>query len=64
MAFEDFIARINLLVAQMENEPEDAHEILEQLHQELNQMKATGQPLPEDLVLLEQRLDREYRRKR
>lgn len=63
MAFEDLFARINLLLTQMENEPEDAHEMLEQLHQELNQLKATGQPLPDDLVKLEQRLEQELVRR-
>ncbi len=59
MVFEDIILRINLLFSEMENEPEDAHEMLEQLHQELNQLKATGQPLPDDLVHLEKRLEKE-----
>ena len=60
MAFEELIARINMLVSDMENEPHDAHEILEQIHLELNQLRATGQPLPEDLVQLEKRLERDF----
>ena len=60
MAFEELIARINLLFSDMENHPHDAHEILEQIHLELNQLKATGQPLPEDLIELESRLEREF----
>ena len=60
MAFDDLIMRINMLFTEMENQPEDAHELLEQIHMELNQMKATGQPLPEDLVLLEKRLEQEF----
>ena len=60
MAFEDLIARMNLLLNEMEPHAEDAHEILEQIHLELNQMKATGQPLPEDLVRLEKRLEAEF----
>lgn len=60
MAFDDLIARIGLLVNEMENRPEDAHEILEQIHMELNQMRATGQPLPDDLLELEKRLEREF----
>lgn len=60
MAFEDLKARINLLLTGMENLPEDAHELLEQIHQELNQFKATGQPLPEDLAKLERRLAEEF----
>ena len=60
MAFDDLIARIGLLVNEMENRPEDAHEILEQIHMELNQMRATGQPLPDDLIELEKRLERDF----
>ena len=41
MSFEDLMARINLLIRGAEQEPEDAHELLDQLHLELNQMRAT-----------------------
>ena len=61
MAFEDLIARINLFLSDVENEPKDAHELLEQLHLELNQLRATGQPVPEDLLRLERQLDEEFR---
>ncbi|MEM6463073.1 MAG: hypothetical protein AAF724_14265 [Pseudomonadota bacterium] len=60
MAFENLITRINMLFVEMENQPEDAAELLEQIRLELNQMKATGQPLPEDLVRLEERLEKEF----
>ena len=60
MAFEDLIARINLFLSDVENEPKDAHEILEQLHLELNQLRATGQPIPDDLARLERQLDEEF----
>ncbi len=62
MAFEDLMARINLFLSEAETEPHDAHEILIQLQQELNQMKATGQPLPDDLLNLEMQLDKEFTR--
>jgi len=60
MSFEDLMARINLLIRGAEQEPEDAHELLDQLHLELNQMRATGQPIPEDLARLERRLEDEF----
>ncbi|WP_421853106.1 hypothetical protein [Oricola sp.] len=60
MAFEGLITRLNLMFQEMENQPEDAHELLERIHLELNQLKATGQPLPEDLLALEQRLEEEF----
>ena len=60
MVFDDLITKINMLFVEMENQPQDATELLEQIRLELNQMKATGQPLPQDLVDLEERLEREF----
>jgi len=64
MAFDAIIAEIKLMFQRMENQPEDAHEILERIHLELNQLKATGQPLPDDLVELEKKLEDEFARRR
>lgn len=60
MAFEDLKAQIGLLVSQINNQPEDVHELYELLHQKLNEIRATGQSLPEDLVKLEQRMLKEF----
>lgn len=60
MAFEDLIAKINLFLSDVENDPEDPHELLEQLHLELNQMRATGQPIPDDLARLVKALEDEF----
>jgi len=60
MAFDELLLSISMLVTEMENQPEDAHEILEQLHLQLNQLRATGLPLPDDLVELEKRLEEEF----
>jgi hypothetical protein len=62
MAFEQLRAEIEQLVQQMENEPEDIHELHARIRSKLNELKATGMPLPDDLVALEKRLDREERR--
>src|SRR5688500_20412224 len=61
MAFEQLKAEIAMLVQQMEDEPEDVHELHARIRQKLAEMKATGQPLPDDLVDLERRLDSEER---
>ena len=61
MAFEDILARIQLLLTEMQNQPADEHELLEQVHAELAQLKSTGQPLPEDLVELEKQLETLFR---
>jgi len=63
MAFEGLITRLNMLFNDMENQPEDAHELLEQIHLELSQMKATGQPLPDDLREFEDRLNAEFEKR-
>ena len=50
------IAAINLLVEQMDHEADDLHEVHLKLREHLDQLKATGMPLPDDLVELERRL--------
>ena len=52
----ELIAAINLLVEQMDHETDDLHELHLKLREQLDQLKATGMPLPEDLVKLERRL--------
>jgi hypothetical protein len=61
MAFEDLKAEIALLLNQMENQPEDRHELYLQIREKLNEMRAFGLPLPEDLVRLEKELEAEFR---
>ncbi len=53
----DLIAAINTLVAQMESRPDDLHEVHIKLRETLGQLRATGMPLPDDLVELERRLE-------
>ena len=60
MAFEELKAQIGLLLGQLTNSPKDLHELYEQIHQELNVLRATNQALPDDLVELEQRLLNEF----
>lgn len=57
MALEEIKARINLLLQEMVNQPEDEHEIQEQLREKFSELRALGLPLPADLVELEQRLE-------
>ncbi|TPI13517.1 MULTISPECIES: hypothetical protein [unclassified Mesorhizobium] len=57
MALESLKAQIGLLLEEMVNQPEDEHEIQEQLREKLREMRAMGLPLPADLVELEKRLD-------
>jgi hypothetical protein len=56
MAFEAIKTEIRALLEQSIEQPEDTHELHQQLIERLNEMKATGMPLPDDLVELERRL--------
>jgi hypothetical protein len=56
----DFAIDISLLFEQMVEQPEDAHELAAQIREMLNEMKATGMPLPEDLVELERKLEEDF----
>jgi hypothetical protein len=62
MAFEVLKAEIGLLLTQMENEraPEDRHELYLQIARRLSELRAYGMPLPQDLVALEEALEREF----
>ena len=60
MALEELQSQISLLVSQINNQPEDVHELYEQLHQKLNELRLTGQPLPQDLIDLEKRMLKEF----
>ena len=62
MALEELQTQISILMSQINNQPEDVHELYELLHQKLNEFRSTGQPLPEDLVKLEQRMLEEFPR--
>ncbi|HEY8276135.1 MAG TPA: hypothetical protein VIG52_03965 [Methyloceanibacter sp.] len=60
MAFEDLKAELALLLNQMENQPEDRHELYLQVREKLNEMRAFGMPLPDDLVRMEKDLENEF----
>jgi hypothetical protein len=62
MAFDQIKLEISKLLTEMQNQPEDKHEIYLSLVEKLNQLRATGMPLPEDLVNLEKELEAEFTR--
>lgn len=57
MPFESIKARMALLLEQMVHQPEDMHELQETLREELAELRASGLPVPLDLVELEKRLE-------
>jgi len=60
VAFESIKAELDLLLAEMINQPQDVREIREQVREKLNELRAMGMPLPADLVELEKRLDEDF----
>lgn len=60
MALEQLKAQISLLLEEMVNQPQDEHEVHEQLREKLAELRAMGLPLPDDLVELERRLDADF----
>ena len=60
MAFEAVKAEIGILLTRMQNEPEDSHEIYLHLMEKLNELKAFGLPIPDDLARLEAALEAEF----
>ncbi len=56
MDTDELRAAINLLMTEMEEQPEDLREIHLRLIELLDQLRATGADLPDDLVALERRL--------
>ncbi len=60
MAFDDVKAELGILLTRMQNEPTDKHELYLQLMEKLNELKAFGMPLPQDLVAMEKALEAEF----
>ena len=53
-------AEISLLLKQMENQPEDAFELYEQIREKIGEMRAFGLPVPADLLELEKKLEKDF----
>ena len=60
MAFDDVKAELGILLTRMQNEPTDKHELYLQLMEKLNELRAFGMPLPQDLVDMEKALEAEF----
>ncbi len=60
MAFDEVKAELGILMTRMQTQPEDRHELYLQLMEKLNEIKAFGMPLPQDLVEMEKALEAEF----
>ena len=64
MAFDDLEAELALLLNHMNPPPEDPHELYLRIFEKLNEFKALGLPLPDDLVRAEKELERHFESQR
>ena len=60
MAFEDLKAELRLLLGQMESQPEDLHELYLTLREKLNELRALGMDIPEDLASAEKAMEARF----
>ncbi len=60
MNIDDVKAELGILMTRMQNEPADRHELYLVIMEKLNEMRAYGMPVPEDLVKLEAALEAEF----
>ncbi len=60
MNIDEFEAQIALLLTRMEDKPENRHDIYFMIHEKLNELRASGMPLPDDLLELEATLEKEF----
>jgi len=60
MSSEDKEAELGLLFTRIQNEPKDWGEVYEEIRQKLNELKAYGMPLPQDLVEFERDLEADF----
>ncbi|MEX0827405.1 MAG: hypothetical protein WD005_00465 [Haliea sp.] len=57
MDVDEFRAAVNILVQDMKNDAEDLHEVHLELQELFRHFRATGMPVPEDLLALERQLE-------
>ena len=57
MAFEALKIRLLMILDEATHQPEDLHELQEELREEIAGLTAQGLPIPEDIAKLEERLE-------
>ncbi len=57
MAFEALKIRLLMMLDEATHQPEDLHELQEELREEIAELKAQGLPVPNDIAELEARLE-------
>ena len=62
MNADELEAEISYLLSQMQNQPEDRHELYLKLQERVHKMQAYGMPIPEDLSRFLSELEQEFTR--
>ena len=62
MPFDQLKAEISMLMSEMENVPHDKWEMHEMVLGKLNELRAFGLPLPQDLLELEKRISEDLQK--
>ncbi len=57
MAFEDWKIRLRMILEEATHQPEDLHELQEELREEIAGFTAQGLPVPQDIIELEKALE-------
>jgi len=57
MAFENLKIRLLMILDEATHQPEDLHELQEELREEIAGLKAQGLPVPDDIAELEKKLE-------
>lgn len=60
MDIDDVTAEIGNILTDMQNQPEDRHELYLMLMERINEMRAYGMPIPPDFLKLEAALEAEF----
>jgi hypothetical protein len=64
MGTQRLIAELNLLMDEAQREPEDLHELHFRVVEMMNQLRAMGEPIPDDLLRFERELTEEVEKGR
>lgn len=57
MAFEDWKVRLRMMLEEATHQPEDLHELQEELREEVAKFRGQSLPVPQDILDLEKALE-------
>ena len=60
MDLDDLRAELGIYLTDMQNQPEDRHELYLRLVRRINEIRAFGMPIPDDFLKLESALEAEF----